>query len=320
MSISVVGAGAFGTALAIAFARAGTPVTLIARDEDTAQRLEEDRQNRARLPGHAFPEALRLASGLNEVRGDVVLLSVPTQQLPSVLKDAPEGFAGKALVACCKGIDLETLKGPTHTISTLCPGAVAGVLTGPSFAVDIAAGLPTALTLATADATQGEDLQAALRAPTLRLYRTQDCIGAELGGALKNVMAIACGAVMGAGLGESARAALVTRGFAEMQRLALHLGAQSATLSGLSGFGDLVLTCTSPTSRNYRFGEALARGETLGAGVTVEGASTAVAAWKLARAHGIDMPITAVIVQVMNGDLTVAQAMAALLARPQTKE
>ena len=320
MSISVIGAGAFGTGLAIALAQDGRDVTLVARDAEQAQRLASDRENQRRLPGHPFPDGLKISADVTSGGNAIALLAVPTQSLPDFLKATPaiQGFS--ALVACCKGIDLTSLTGPSQTIAALVPGITAAVLTGPSFATDIASGLPTALTLACEDPTEAARLQAAVGCETLRIYRTDDTIGAELGGALKNVIAIACGAAIGAGLGESARAALVTRGFAEMRRLALHLGARTETLSGLSGFGDLVLTCTSPTSRNYRFGAALAAGTGIEEGTTVEGASTARAALDLGMRHGIDMPITAMVVQLIDGDLTVAQAMAALLARPQTKE
>jgi glycerol-3-phosphate dehydrogenase (NAD(P)+) len=200
------------------------------------------------------------------------------------------------------------------------PGAQAALLTGPSFAADIAAGLPTALTLACKDTECAAHLQQALTTANLRLYRTTDTVGAELGGALKNVMAIACGAVMGAGLGESARAALMTRGYAEMQRLALGLGARPDTLAGLSGFGDLALTCTSPGSRNYRLGAAIGRGETFDPSVTVEGAATARAVADLARDMSLDMPITQVVTRMVDGDMSVTEAMADLLSRPLKEE
>jgi glycerol-3-phosphate dehydrogenase (NAD(P)+) len=194
------------------------------------------------------------------------------------------------------------------------------VLTGPGFAGDLAAGLPTALTLACADEAEGARLQAALSTRALRLYRTTDVAGAELGGALKNVIAIAAGAAMGAGLGLSARAAIVTRGQAEMVRLAVALGGRAETLAGLSGLGDLVLTCTSERSRNTRFGMALARGEAVDPAVTVEGAATALAAARLAAATGVDMPITATVAALVEGRTTLAQAMADLLSRPLTTE
>jgi glycerol-3-phosphate dehydrogenase (NAD(P)+) len=219
-------------------------------------------------------------------------------------------------VACCKGVDLTTLIGPASLIRKACPDAQAAILTGPSFAADIARGLPTALTLAGAD----QALQRLLSTPNLRLYRSDDVIGAELGGALKNVIAIAAGVVIGAGLGESARAALMTRGFSEMSRLALSLGAHAETLAGLSGLGDLVLTCTSAQSRNFRFGQALGAGQPFDASVTVEGAATARAAARLAAQSGIDMPITAMIAALLAERITLPQAITALLTRPLKQE
>jgi glycerol-3-phosphate dehydrogenase (NAD(P)+) len=224
------------------------------------------------------------------------------------------------LVACCKGIELTTGLGPIEVMREALPEARHALLTGPSFAADIAKGLPTALTLACADPDLGKSLQQSLNTTNLRLYRTTDTLGAEIGGALKNVIAIACGAVIGAGLGDSARAALMTRGYAEMQRLARHLGAEADTLAGLSGFGDLALTCTSTLSRNYRLGLALGRGEVFDPTVTVEGAATAHATDAKARAIGLDMPITACVVGLLDGKLTLDAAMTALLTRPLKEE
>ena len=200
------------------------------------------------------------------------------------------------------------------------PSARLSLLTGPSFATDIAAGLPTALAIACADADAGAQLQSDLTTSTLRLYRTTDMIGAETGGALKNVMAIACGAVIGAGLGDSARAALMTRGFAEMQRFALSKGAEPETLAGLSGFGDLALTCTSGQSRNYRLGLSIGRGETFDPTVTVEGAATARAMNDEAIRLGLDMPITRCVVALLDGKMKITDAMAHLLSRPLKEE
>jgi glycerol-3-phosphate dehydrogenase (NAD(P)+) len=222
------------------------------------------------------------------------------------------------LVSCSKGIDLASGQGPTALIEAICPTARAMVLTGPSFAADIARGLPTALTLACR--TDAEALQAQLSTPTLRLYRTTDTTGAELGGALKNVIAIAAGVVIGAGLGDSARAALMTRGFAEMNRIATHLGARPETLAGLSGFGDLVLTCTSAQSRNFRFGHALGAGESFDAKTTVEGVATAKAVSILAKTHAIDMPVAAMIAALTESRITVSDAIQALMARPLKEE
>jgi glycerol-3-phosphate dehydrogenase (NAD(P)+) len=248
------------------------------------------------------------------------LLAVPMQQLRNLLNDQAKALQGRDLVACCKGIELSSTLGPVALIRQMMPDSSASILTGPSFAHDIARGLPTALTLACADASLGKTLQQTLTTQNLRIYRTTDTIGAELGGALKNVIAIAAGAVTGAGLGDSARAALMTRGFAEMQRLALAVGAQADTLSGLSGFGDLVLTCTSPQSRNMQFGMSIGRNESFDTNITVEGAATARAALARAEALEIDMPITAAVVAMLDGQVTLRQAMDMLLSRPLKEE
>lgn len=321
MNIAVLGAGAFGTALAISLAGNG-PVTLWARDPDHAAAMARDRVNDRRLPGLPLPSALRVTPDLDRAAqgADTLLLAAPMQRLRSLLQDHGASFEGRALVACCKGIELNSGMGPVQVIADVLPGARSALLTGPSFAQDIARGLPTALTLACADADMGQGLQQALSTANLRLYRTTDTAGAELGGALKNVIAIACGTVMGAGLGDSARAALMTRGYAEMQRLALSRGARPETLAGLSGFGDLALTCTSDLSRNYRLGLALGRGEGFDASITVEGAATARAVAARAKADGLDLPITRAVVALLDGHLTATQAMAQLLARPLKEE
>lgn len=313
--IGILGAGAFGTALAVALARGGREVTLVGRDPGLARERASQR-----LPGVRLMAGVAATTRAADLGGcAAVLLTVPMQRLAAALSDHAAALGGLALVACCKGVDLETLRGP----SAILAGAGAAhpaVLTGPSFAADIAQGLPTALTLACADEAEGRRLQHLLSVPTLRLYRTQDIGGAELGGALKNVIAIAAGAAIGAGLGDSARAALMTRGYAEMTRLALALGARAETLAGLSGLGDLVLTCTSSQSRNFRWGHALGRGEAFGEGVTVEGLATARAAARLAAARGIEVPITDTVAALAEGRLTIGGAIEALLARPLREE
>ncbi|MBC7164399.1 MAG: NAD(P)-dependent glycerol-3-phosphate dehydrogenase [Roseovarius sp.] len=314
----VCGAGAFGTALAVTLAQNG-PVTLWARDADHAAAMGKARENARRLPGIALPEAITVISGALPEGDDPCLLTMPMQTLGGFL-EAHRAVLARPLVACCKGMDLATGLGPTALIARAIPGAVPAILTGPSFAADIARGLPAALTLACGDAQTGRALQGLLTTPTLRLYRSTDTIGAELGGALKNVIAIACGAVMGAGLGESARAALMTRGFAEMNRLAQALGARPETLAGLSGLGDLALTCTSDQSRNTRYGESLGRGAPFDPAITVEGAATARAALVRARALGLDLPVTGAVAALVAGELRVAQAMDMLLSRPLREE
>lgn len=320
MSISVLGAGAFGTALAITLAKARADVTLWARSKDSAEQMNSLRENIGRLPNVHLPETLAVTSDLTKAsQSNVILLVLPTQQLAAFLEDSADLFFEKTLVACCKGVDLKTGLRPIQTIQKVIPTATPCVLTGPSFAVDIAAGLPTALTLAGPEDCL-EELQDKLSTPALRLYRTTDLIGAELGGALKNVIAIACGATMGAGLGESARAAVMTRGYAEMQRLATVLGADPTTLAGLSGFGDLTLTCTSKRSRNYRYGYALGAQSDFDAGQTVEGEKTAQAVSNMSKKHGVDMPITNAVAAVLMQRINIQSAMETLLARPLKEE
>ncbi|MCD1625011.1 NAD(P)-dependent glycerol-3-phosphate dehydrogenase [Seohaeicola saemankumensis] len=317
--ITVLGSGAFGTALAISLAEAGKEVSLWSRDPAQVQTMQNTRENALRLPGVVFPENLLVTAKISQNSGPV-LLAVPMQKLRDLLNTETDALYRRDLVACCKGIELSTTLGPVAIIRELMPDNVAAILTGPSFASDIARGLPTALTLACADAEKGKTLQATLTTGNLRIYRSTDTIGAELGGALKNVIAIAAGAVIGAGLGDSARAALMTRGYAEMQRLAQALGARPETLSGLSGFGDLVLTCNSPQSRNMRFGLSLGRNEAFDPAITVEGAATARAALKQAETLGLDMPITAAVVALLDGKVQLRQAMEMLLSRPLKEE
>lgn len=310
--LDIIGAGAFGTALAIAYAQAGHAVTLWARDG--AERMQSMRENARRLPGARLPGGLRVTGDLADLTADCALLALPTQSLGTFLSGAT--LSAQNLVSCAKGIDRATGLGPTALVARH-TRATPAQLTGPSFAVDIAAGQPTALTLACADGAAGAALQDRLSLPALRLYRTTDVTGAELGGALKNVVAIAAGAVIGAGLGDSARAALMTRGLAEMTRVATGAGAQEATLTGLSGLGDLILTCGSDKSRNFRFGVALARGGSLGEDVTVEGLHTAR---EIAARPDLDAPIAQAVAALADGRATVAEIADALLNRPLKPE
>ena len=316
MSVAILGAGAFGTALACALGEA----TLWCRDPARARAMQTMRENTARLPGVTLPDGVVVTSDLDEVDADTVLLAIPMQQTARFLRDNHAALAGRVLVACSKGIDLQQMIGPVGVIHSVLPEARAALLTGPSFAIDIARGLPTALTLACADATLGRALQDQLSTPALRLYRNTDVIGAELGGALKNVIAIAAGVCLGAGLGESARAALIARGYAEIVPLARKLGAEPETLVGLSGLGDLILTCSSEKSRNFRFGLSLGRGEMFDSATTVEGAATARAVTRLALREGLDMPVTAMVAALIDGKITLEQARDALLSRPLTDE
>ena len=317
MTIGVVGAGAFGTALACAWAAQG-PVMLWGRDCGAMARAARD-QTVPRLPGVTLPDAVTPTADVEALGGcETIVFAVPTQSLTGALADLPD-LAPTHAIAACKGIDLTTLRGPTAALADRFPRAAAAILSGPSFAADIARGLPTALTLGCANERAGEALQRLLSTPALRLYRSADVAGVELGGALKNVVAIACGAAMGAGFGESARAACMTRGMAETVRLATALGARADTLAGLSGLGDMALTCVSAQSRNYALGLALGRGADRPA-ATAEGVPTTHAALDLADRHGIDMPLARAVGSVLNGTADVRGALAALLSRDLTTE
>jgi glycerol-3-phosphate dehydrogenase (NAD(P)+) len=318
-NITVFGAGAFGTALAISLANDGRPVSLVARNSAHAAEMSAARSNQARLPGVALPASLRPVHDIPDP-SDVCLIAVPMQSLSGFLAQNARVLDGRHLIACCKGVDLTTGDGPSALIDRYCPTAVAAVLSGPSFATDIAAGLPTALTLATKDVSCGTDLQGQLSTANLRLYRSSDVIGVEMGGALKNVVAIAAGIAIGAGLGESARAALITRGYSEMIRFAVAFGARAQTLAGLSGFGDLVLTATSTKSRNYTYGLCLGGGETPAKSVTVEGVATAKAVSNIAKSRDIDMPLTDTVTALLEGKITVNRAIDALMSRPLKEE
>ncbi|WBU60385.1 NAD(P)H-dependent glycerol-3-phosphate dehydrogenase [Paracoccus albus] len=311
--IGIIGAGAFGTALAVALC--GTQqVTLWGR------RLRKERQV-PQLPGVGIPDAVQLTGSLAAATAnrDPLVLALPAQALRGFLSAHGHLLDGRWLVNTAKGIDLETGESPSTLIRSSCPTARIATLTGPSFAADIARGMPTALTLAS-DESDLETLQRDLSTPVLRIYRSDDLRGAELGGALKNVVAIAAGVAIGAGLGDSARAALITRGFAEMVRLATTLGARPETLAGLSGLGDLVLTSTSDLSRNFRYGHALGAGQTFDSSITVEGAATAQAVSVLAQRRDIAMPIADAVAALAQGHAGVAETMENLMSRPLKEE
>jgi glycerol-3-phosphate dehydrogenase (NAD(P)+) len=320
MKTAVVGAGAFGTGLAIALAANG-PLTLWARDSDAAITMAKTRENTRRLLNHKIPDNVFVTSDLEHVFiAETVLLAIPSQKLGDWLAKYSHRLAGKRLIACCKGIDQITLRGPVAQIEAHVPDAIGAILTGPGFAADIAKNLPAALTLACKNKDEGANLQKCLSTSTLRIYLSDDVIGAELGGALKNVIAIACGVCMGAGFGESARAALITRGFAEMQRIGRALGADPETLMGLSGFGDLALTCTSDASRNYRYGFAIGAMENSDQNTTIEGAATAVSVTNLAEYRDLDLPICHMVTELSSGKINPETALISLLSRPLRKE
>ena len=321
--IAVVGAGAWGTALAQVAAMAGREATLWAREPEVVESVNGDHENRLFLPGIALDPKLRATGDLNEVaEADAILMVTPAQHMRRVLEElAPDIAEGKPVMLCAKGVEQSTNYLLTEVLAEAMPQATPAVLSGPSFAAEVARGLPTAVTLACEDEEVAEALGNAIGLPTFRPYYSSDLVGAEIGGAVKNVLAIACGIVEGKKFGDSARAALTTRGFAELARLGLAMGAHMETLSGLSGLGDLILTCNSPKSRNMSLGIALGEGKTLeevmGARNSVsEGVHSATAVIALARKYNIEMPIAEAVAAIVTAKATVDDVIAALLARP----
>ncbi|WP_370234747.1 NAD(P)H-dependent glycerol-3-phosphate dehydrogenase [Brevundimonas sp.] len=323
----VIGGGAWGTALAQVVARAGLSVTLQARETEVVHSITRDRINAAFLPGIELDPAIRATTDLADLADcDLVLAVPPAQHLRATLKAFHPHFrAGTPMILCSKGIERGTLKLMTDVLHETLPEATPAVLSGPSFAGEVARGLPTAVTLAVADTDLGEALMARLSPPGFRLYLTDDLIGAEAGGALKNVLAIACGIVEGRQLGRSAHAALITRGFAEMTRLCVALGGRAETVAGLCGLGDLVLTCSSPQSRNMSLGLALGEGQTVeqalaGKRSVAEGYQSAPAVRDLGMKLGLDMPIAYGVAALLAGEATVDQIIEGLLSRPLRAE
>jgi glycerol-3-phosphate dehydrogenase (NAD(P)+) len=325
--IGVVGAGAWGTALAQVAARAGRRVSLWARETEVVDAVNGRRENTVFLPGIALDPAIRATCNLAETAAaDALLMVTPAQHMRAVCGGlAPSLGNGTPVLLCAKGIEQGTMKLLTEVLAEALPMALPAVLSGPSFAAEVARGLPTAVTLACADKEVASALMNAIGLPAFRPYYSSDLIGAEVGGAVKNVLAIACGIVEGKQFGASARAALTTRGFAEMTRLGIALGARAETLAGLSGLGDLILTCNSPQSRNMSLGIALGQGRSLGEVMAgrnsvSEGVHSAAAVTALARAHGIEMPISEAVAAIVAGKADVDTSITALLARPFTSE
>jgi glycerol-3-phosphate dehydrogenase (NAD(P)+) len=313
--IAVIGAGAWGTALANVAARAGRNVTLWARDPATVATITATRQA-PRLPGVRLDDSVAVTGALAEVaHADAVLLVVPAQALRGAATALVPHVKNIPVVACAKGIERGTRKFMTEVIAETLPGAMPAILSGPSFASDVARGLPTAVTLACADDAVAAALTGALGSPAFRPYHTTDVRGVEIGGAAKNVLAIAAGIVQGRKLGASATAALVTRGFAELARFGRAYGAHTETLTGLSGLGDVVLSCASPQSRNFSFGIALGEGRTPD-GKLAEGAFTASVLAEMANEKKIEMPIAAAVAAVLDSRLSVDAAIGSLLTRP----
>lgn len=323
--IGVAGAGAWGTALANAAARGGRPVLLWARDPGHAAVMAAERENKARLPGVSLEPSVEPTADLASLaRARAILLAVPAQALRGVSNALGLVLkAGLPVVVCAKGIDRQTGEFMTEIVTDTIAGVMPCVLSGPSFAGDVARGLPTAVVLAAPVAEVAQALAAALSSPSFRVYHGTDVRGVEIGGAAKNVLAIAAGIVEGRGLGESARAALTTRGFAELCRFAESYGAKPETLAGLSGLGDLILTCSPGQSRNFAFGRDLGRGLPVvdaGGGRLAEGVHTARVLVEIAQARGIEMPVSVAVDAVITGRWSVDEAITALLARPLRAE
>ena len=324
-AIGVIGAGAWGTALAQVLTSDGSEVLLWARETDLAEEINADRTNRRYLPSARLAPGITATGDLTRfARLPAALVVVPAQFLGAVLADLPQG--ARDLVLCAKGIEAGSGRLMAEVAAGAAPGASVAVLSGPTFAHEVAAGLPTAVTLACADGReQWRRLAPAIARPAFRPYYSDDVTGAEIGGAVKNVLAIACGVVDGLRLGENARASLIARGYAEMLRFGLARGARSETLAGLCGLGDLVLTCSSTSSRNYSLGLAL--GEGIGAPVALsgrssvaEGAHTAPVLRAIARAEAIDMPIVEAVCRLLEGEAPAGVVVAELLARPLRAE
>ena len=322
--LGVIGGGAWGTALAQVGASGGRDVLLWAREPEVVEAINTGHENSIFLPGRKLDRAVRATNNLDELENCAAWLVVtPAQHMAAVLGAAPVGE--RPLILCSKGIEEKSGSLLHRVAKDACGRAPVAVLSGPTFAHEVAAGLPTAVTLAAEDQSLAEALRERIARPTFRIYLSDDIAGAEIGGAVKNVLAIACGVVDGKGLGQNARAALIARGFAEMTRFGLANGAKRETLAGLSGLGDLVLTCSSTSSRNYSLGKGLGEGrsaaELLSDRKTVaEGAFTAPVLARLAEQMGIDMPVVAAVDQLLAGRASVEQVLQELLARPPRPE
>jgi len=325
-TIGIIGAGAWGTALGVVAAQSGRSVILWARESDVVDSINTNHENARFLPGVALAAEIRATSVLGDVRAsDALLVTIPAQHIRSALEMLPRELASsKPFVLCAKGIEKRTGKLVTEIFAEVFPGKQAAILSGPSFAADVARAQPTAVTIAGDRIIVGL-LQASLASSSFRPYASEGVLGVALGGAAKNVYAIACGIVDGLGLGESARAALIARSFAELARLGESLGARADTLAGLSGLGDLVLTATSPTSRNFTFGRTLGSGATI-AELTApgrplaEGVDTAPALVERGHRAGVELPIAAAVAAILSGKLEIRAAVDRLMSRPLTSE
>ncbi|UXN61981.1 NAD(P)H-dependent glycerol-3-phosphate dehydrogenase [Phyllobacterium zundukense] len=322
-SIAVIGGGAWGTALGTMAARNGNAVRLYARSATTVDSINKYHRNETYLPGIDLHPALTASIDAREVLAgiDVILCVIPAQALADALQELKNLIPVAApLVICAKGIERHSGQLMSELVARIMPDQTLGALSGPSFATDVARGLPTAVTVAARSQALADRIALILSGPTFRCYSTDDLIGVEIGGALKNVLAIAAGAAIGRGFGASAQAALVTRGFVELRRIGEAMGARPETIMGLSGLGDLMLTCSTPQSRNYSYGLALGRGEDLTGRPLAEGVATAAIAAELAVRNNIEAPIIATVAQILDRHITIDEAMEALLARPLKNE
>ncbi len=319
MKLGVIGGGAWGTALAQVAAVGGDEVVLWAREAEVVAAINATHENASFLKGVPLSDQIQATGDLGDLDAcEALLVVTPAQHVRAVLSDTPVGT--RPLVLCAKGIEAGTQKLMSEVAAECCPDAAIAVLSGPTFAHEVAQGLPTAITLACEDAAIGQQLAARIAKPHFRPYVSQDVIGAEIGGAVKNVLAIACGVVDGAGLGQNARAALIARGFAEMSRFGLARGAKAETLAGLSGLGDLVLTCSSTSSRNFSLGKGLGEGQSAAAlladrKTVAEGAHTAPVLQQAAKAAGVEMPIVDAVCALL-ANVDVRDVVTSLLARP----
>jgi glycerol-3-phosphate dehydrogenase (NAD(P)+) len=323
VTIAVLGGGAWGTALASSARRAGNSVRIWARDLETVEAINERRENHRYLPGMKLAEGIVATTSLAHATAaaDIVLAATPAQSLRDMLSSAAGKVAADVpVVLCAKGIERDTGRLLSAVAEEILPENPIAALSGPSFATDVARGLPTAVVVAARDGDLAAELAAHLSAPQFRCYSSDDLTGVEIGGALKNVLAIGAGAVVGSGLGASAQAAMVTRGFVELRRIGAAFGAQPETLMGLSGLGDLVLTCGSGQSRNFAYGLALGKGENLAGRPLAEGVATAAIAATIARDRDIEAPIVDAVDRILAGEIAIKDAVAELMSRPLKSE
>jgi len=324
MKTGVIGGGAWGTALAQVAAAGGGSVTLWAREAEVVEAINTTHRNALFLPGVPLSSAITATEELTRLAdAEALLVVTPAQHLRAVLSQLPQRAI--PLILCAKGIEAGSQKLMSEVAAEVQPRASIAVLSGPTFAHEVAAGLPTAVTLACSDEVVCTAISKRLARPTFRPYGSSDVVGAEIGGAVKNVLAIACGVVEGRKLGQNARAALISRGFAEMTRFGLARGARAETLAGLSGLGDLVLTCSSTSSRNFSLGKALGEGGEAGALLAdrrsvAEGAYTGPVLAEAAKAAGVEMPIVDAVCALLTGSATVDEVVARVLARPLRSE